>query len=103
MPRKGEVRRREVLPDPKYQDRTVTKFMNNMMPKIEYLRANYPNLDIEVDGGVGPGPTIEACAKAGANMIVSGTGVVKATDPSKAMNDMKTTVSHSLKERQNCQ
>jgi len=31
MPRKGEVRRREVLPDPKYQDRTVTKFMNNMM------------------------------------------------------------------------
>jgi small subunit ribosomal protein S7 len=31
MPRKGEVRRREVLPDPKYQDRLVTKFMNNMM------------------------------------------------------------------------
>jgi len=31
MPRKGEVRRREVLPDPKYHDRLVTKFMNNMM------------------------------------------------------------------------
>ena len=31
MPRKGEVRRREVLPDPKYNDRLVTKFMNNMM------------------------------------------------------------------------
>ena len=77
--------------------------MNNMMPKIEFFRANYPNLDIEVDGGVGPGPTIETCAKAGANMIVSGTGVVKAADPSKAMKDMKTTVSHSIKERQNCQ
>jgi small subunit ribosomal protein S7 len=31
MPRKGEVRRREILPDPKYHDRLVTKFMNNMM------------------------------------------------------------------------
>jgi small subunit ribosomal protein S7 len=31
MPRKGEVRRREVLPDPKYHDRSVTKFINSMM------------------------------------------------------------------------
>jgi small subunit ribosomal protein S7 len=31
MPRKGEVRRREVLPDPKYHDRLVTKFINSMM------------------------------------------------------------------------
>ena len=31
MPRKGEVRRRDVLPDPKYHDRLATKFMNNMM------------------------------------------------------------------------
>ena len=31
MPRKGEVRRREVLPDPKFHDRLVTKFINAMM------------------------------------------------------------------------
>ncbi|MBI4515070.1 MAG: 30S ribosomal protein S7 [Deltaproteobacteria bacterium] len=31
MPRKGEVRRREVLPDPKFHDRTVAKFINSMM------------------------------------------------------------------------
>jgi len=31
MPRKGEVRRREVLPDPKFHDRQVTKFVNAMM------------------------------------------------------------------------
>jgi small subunit ribosomal protein S7 len=31
MPRKGEVRRREVLPDPKFHDRTVSKFINAMM------------------------------------------------------------------------
>jgi small subunit ribosomal protein S7 len=31
MPRKGEIRRREILPDPKYNDRTVSKFINSMM------------------------------------------------------------------------
>lgn len=31
MPRKGEVRRREILPDPKFQDRLVAKFINTMM------------------------------------------------------------------------
>jgi small subunit ribosomal protein S7 len=31
MPRKGEVKRRDVLPDPKYHDRVVTKFIAGMM------------------------------------------------------------------------
>jgi small subunit ribosomal protein S7 len=31
MPRKGEVKRRDILPDPKYHDRMITKFMNSMM------------------------------------------------------------------------
>lgn len=38
------------------------KFMNSMMPKVKWLRDNYPTLDIEVDGGVGPN-TIVACAE----------------------------------------
>jgi small subunit ribosomal protein S7 len=33
MPRKGEVRRRDVLPDPKFHDRTVSKFINSMMTR----------------------------------------------------------------------
>ena len=35
MPRKGEVKRRDVLPDPKYHDRTVTKFVASMMQRRE--------------------------------------------------------------------
>jgi len=30
MPRKGEVKRRDILPDPKFHDRMVTKFINSM-------------------------------------------------------------------------
>lgn len=31
MPRKGYIAKREVLPDPIYKDRTVTKFVNQIM------------------------------------------------------------------------
>jgi len=52
------------------------KFMPNMMPKVLSLRTQHPKLDIEVDGGLGPS-TIDAAAKAGANMIVAGSSVFK--------------------------
>ena len=64
------------------------KFMADMMPKVRTLRDKYPHLDIEVDGGVGP-VTIDQCAEAGANMIVSGTAVVKSEDPRKVMEEMR--------------
>lgn len=38
------------------------KFMEPMLKKVAWLRENYPELNIEVDGGVGP-TTIDACAK----------------------------------------
>ncbi|MGH0147993.1 UNVERIFIED_CONTAM: hypothetical protein FKN15_011862 [Acipenser sinensis] len=47
---------------------------------VNWLRTQFPSLDIEVDGGVGP-DTIHKCAEAGANMIVSGSAVMKSDDP----------------------
>ncbi|KAK7800065.1 hypothetical protein U0070_027602 [Myodes glareolus] len=41
------------------------KFMEDMMPKVHWLRTQFPTLDIEVDGGVGP-DTVQKCAEAGA-------------------------------------
>jgi len=52
MPRKGEVRRREVLPDPKFHDRTVSKFINAMMSrgkKSVAERLLYGSLDLIAD------------------------------------------------------
>ena len=31
MPRRGQILKRKVLPDPKYHDRLVMKFVNNLM------------------------------------------------------------------------
>ncbi|HUL57922.1 MAG TPA: 30S ribosomal protein S7 [Anaeromyxobacteraceae bacterium] len=33
MPRRREVEKRKILPDPKFQDRVVAKFVNNLMRK----------------------------------------------------------------------
>lgn len=38
------------------------KFMQDQMTKVKYLRDQYPLLNIEVDGGVGPS-TISCCAE----------------------------------------
>eukprot|EP01112_Ceratiomyxa_fruticulosa_P019058 TRINITY_DN617_c0_g1_i3.p1 TRINITY_DN617_c0_g1~~TRINITY_DN617_c0_g1_i3.p1 ORF type:complete len:224 (+),score=39.35 TRINITY_DN617_c0_g1_i3:207-878(+) len=51
-------------------------FMEDMMPKVSELRARYPNLNIQVDGGLDP-KTIDRAAKAGANIIVAGSALFK--------------------------
>jgi small subunit ribosomal protein S7 len=49
MPRKGEVRKREILPDPKYGDKVVAKFVNTIMNRGKKSVAEsifYRSLDI---------------------------------------------------------
>lgn len=67
-------------------------FIESMMPKVRRVRELYPLLDIEVDGGVKPGSTAESAAKAGANMIVSGSGVFKAPDMQAAIAALRNAV-----------
>lgn len=66
-------------------------FMPDMMPKVSAMRAAFPALDIEVDGGLGPS-TIDIAAKAGANMIVAGSSVFKAENPALAILEMRNSV-----------
>eukprot|EP00294_Goniomonas_avonlea_P009191 CAMPEP_0114541538 /NCGR_PEP_ID=MMETSP0114-20121206/1358_1 /TAXON_ID=31324 /ORGANISM="Goniomonas sp, Strain m" /LENGTH=223 /DNA_ID=CAMNT_0001725781 /DNA_START=11 /DNA_END=682 /DNA_ORIENTATION=- len=67
-------------------------FMGDMMAKVKAIREKYPTLNIEVDGGIGPGETVEACAEAGANVIVAGTSVFKSPDYKAAISAMRASV-----------
>jgi ribulose-phosphate 3-epimerase len=67
------------------------KFMASELPKVEALRARYPDLNIEVDGGLGP-DTIDQAADAGANVIVAGSAVFGAEDPSQVIQLLRDAV-----------
>ena len=67
------------------------KFMADMMPKVQEIRKRYPDLNIEVDGGLGVG-TIGTAAEAGANVIVAGSAVFGAKDPKEVVSVLRETV-----------
>lgn len=63
-------------------------FMHDMMPKVTLLRELYPDKHIQVDGGVGL-DTIDAAAKAGANMVVGGSSIFGAKNEAEAIDGMR--------------
>ena len=67
------------------------KFMPDMMPKVEALRRRYPDLNIEVDGGLSE-KTIDVAADAGANVIVAGSAVFGAQDPGAVVKALREAV-----------
>ncbi|KKY17336.1 putative ribulose-phosphate 3-epimerase [Phaeomoniella chlamydospora] len=67
------------------------KFMASELPKVTALRKQYPNLDIEVDGGLAEG-TIDQAADAGANVIVAGSAVFGAESPADVIGILRKAV-----------
>ena len=67
------------------------KFMPSELPKVTALRKKYPDLYIEVDGGLGEG-TIDQAADAGANVIVAGSAVFGAKDPTAVITVLRESV-----------
>lgn len=59
-------------------------FLPEVLEKVKALRARYPGLMIQMDGGIGP-ETARACKDAGANNLVAGSAVFGAADPSAAI------------------
>lgn len=66
-------------------------FMPEQLPKVTALRKRYPNLWIEVDGGLSKS-TVEPAAKAGANVIVAGSAVFGAPDMADVISFLRKTV-----------
>ena len=65
--------------------------MASELPKVAALRERYPDLNIEVDGGLGLG-TIDQAADAGANVIVAGSAIFGATDPADVIAKLREAV-----------
>ena len=67
------------------------KFIADCMPKIEFLRARLPEIDIMVDGGVDSSTAVVA-AKAGANQFVAGSHLFRRVDMESAVADLRAKV-----------
>ena len=66
-------------------------FLPDMIEKISYLRKIKPDLDIEVDGGIVPN-TIGLVDRAGANMFVSGSYIVKSKNVEESIFNLKKSI-----------
>eukprot|EP00386_Alphamonas_edax_P004074 GDKI01012721.1.p1 GENE.GDKI01012721.1~~GDKI01012721.1.p1 ORF type:complete len:246 (+),score=97.75 GDKI01012721.1:106-843(+) len=75
------------------------KFMSDMMEKVTKARQRYPNLIVQVDGGLTV-ETTKVAAAAGANAIVAGTSIYGAKDVAGAIKDMREIVAQHLKSPQ---
>lgn len=69
-------------------------FMPECMVKVRQLRDKFPELDIQVDGGLDP-QNIEVAAKAGANVIVAGSSIFKAQSPGEVITLFRKTVNEA--------
>jgi ribulose-phosphate 3-epimerase len=65
-------------------------FLPKVLGKIKTLRNRYPELSIQIDGGmhIGPVNTIEQALLAGANEIVCGSEIFLSTDIPKKIDQL---------------
>lgn len=66
-------------------------FMPEALPKIAQIRKMYPELDIQIDGGI-THETAPLAKKAGANVFVAGSYILKSDDPKAAAERLRTSV-----------
>lgn len=73
-------------------------FMPSMMPKVRALRAKFPHLTIQVDGGLSPA-TVDEATKAGANAIVAASAIFGANDRQEVIDRLRSSVERHLGEK----
>lgn len=64
------------------------KFNESILRKARDLRKAFPNVIIEVDGGINP-VTAKTCVEAGADILVSGSYIFESADIKEAIENLK--------------
>lgn len=64
------------------------KFMEGPLQKIERIKKRFPHILCEIDGGVN-GETAPLCRQAGADILVAGTAVFRASSPAAAIETLR--------------
>ena len=72
------------------------KYIPDVEEKIRALRARFPKLEIEVDGGVNPETAGRACG-AGANVLASASAIYSAKNPREAIKNISAAGASSAK------
>lgn len=72
-------------------------FMPHVMPKVQALRRRFPDLDIQVDGGLSP-DTVDQAASAGANAIVAASAIFGSSDRKGVLAALRASVDRYRKE-----
>ena len=62
------------------------KFIESVLPKIQDLRSQHPDVMIQVDGGIDP-VSAPKCIAAGANNLVAGSSIFKAKNREQAIQE----------------
>lgn len=66
-------------------------FMPEVLDKVKDLRINYPDLNIQMDGGIKL-DNIDLCTKNGCNIVVSGTGIFNQKNIDETISIMKKSI-----------
>ncbi len=64
------------------------EFMQEVMPRLARFRAEFPDVDVEVDGGI-TAQTAAVAGRAGANLLVAGTSVFRAPEAREAIETIR--------------
>ena len=67
-------------------------FNERCLEKIEKVNLKYPNLNIQVDGGINK-ETFKMCLEKGANIFVSGSTIFKHSDPKLLIKELRDSAS----------
>jgi ribulose-phosphate 3-epimerase len=70
-------------------------FMGEMMPKVKAIRAKYPEMDIQVDGGLSP-KTVDSATAAGANVVVAASAIFGSNDRKGVIDALRASIDRSL-------